>query len=60
MNWKCIFEHKWINTTRKMLTFDESGKVIPCESPTVRCERCGEFKDIEREYLMAKLAAGGI
>lgn len=39
----CFFGHMWENTTRPLLTFNEQGQVVACESLTVKCKRCESF-----------------
>lgn len=40
-----------------MLTFGEDVNLMGCEAPTIRCTRCGAFKDIAAEYAQAHMAA---
>lgn len=45
--------HRFHDTFRDVLTFDENNHVIGAKAPTVRCKRCGKPKDIAADYQQA-------
>jgi len=57
----CFFElHKYMPTTRQVLTFDADGHLAAAEYDTSKCKRCGEFENKAFDIEMGTLAARGV